>query len=105
MPAALEATALYPELQSEVQASGARSSSEYAHTLNATAGAIPRLIIAVLENGAVFSGANEEQGLDKLRLPRALKPFWLLAGDEQLIEWTEEVGEPLRADWDWSRSQ
>lgn len=45
----------------------------FAHTLNGTAAAIPRLIIALLENGAIFS---EDGALVKLHLPEILKPFW-----------------------------
>ncbi|GJJ09776.1 hypothetical protein Clacol_004000 [Clathrus columnatus] len=50
-----------------------RQSLPFAHTLNGTAAAIPRLIIALLENGARLSG-DEVAGLD---LPSALKPFWI----------------------------
>ncbi|TDL28253.1 seryl-tRNA synthetase [Rickenella mellea] len=46
----------------------------FTHTLNGTAGAIPRLIVALLENGARFDdGAN----LTGINLPCCLKPFWL----------------------------
>lgn len=46
----------------------------FAHTLNGTAAAIPRLIVALLENGVVFDDAGEPAGL---ALPDVLRPFWL----------------------------
>ncbi|THH19051.1 hypothetical protein EW146_g2056 [Bondarzewia mesenterica] len=49
------------------------SNLPFAHTLNGTAAAVPRLIVALLENGARFNEAGKVVGLD---LPRALKPFW-----------------------------
>jgi len=51
----------------------------FAHTLNGTAAAIPRLIIALLENGAQLNEAEQTVGL---ALPKALQPFWL--GDDSL---------------------
>lgn len=53
----------------------------YCHTLNATAVAIPRVIVALVENGARFDESGRWTGL---RLPRVLKPFWLgkEAGEE-----------------------
>ncbi|KAI0275052.1 hypothetical protein BC834DRAFT_965492 [Gloeopeniophorella convolvens] len=45
----------------------------FAHTLNGTAVAVPRLIVALLENGARFNASEQVEGLD---LPVALKPFW-----------------------------
>ena len=58
----------------------------FAHTLNGTAAAIPRLIVALLENGARFDDAGKVVGVD---LPRALKPFWLgpEAGSRGIIRW------------------
>ncbi|OSD03205.1 seryl-tRNA synthetase [Trametes coccinea BRFM310] len=47
----------------------------FAHTLNGTAAAVPRLIVALVENGAVFDSAGSIVGL---RLPKALRPFWRL---------------------------
>jgi len=49
------------------------SGIEFAHTLNGTAAAIPRLLLALLENGAQF----EDGVLRSLALPVALKQFWL----------------------------
>ncbi|EPQ30172.1 uncharacterized protein PFL1_02288 [Pseudozyma flocculosa PF-1] len=43
--------------------------NEFAHTLNATAAAIPRLVVAILENYGVADG--------KLVLPAVLRPYWL----------------------------
>ncbi|KAG5654704.1 hypothetical protein H0H81_007460 [Sphagnurus paluster] len=49
------------------------------------AAAIPRLIVALLENGAVF---NDEGELTGLRLPEALKPFWIgPPSGRGIIEW------------------
>ncbi|KAG2022994.1 seryl-tRNA synthetase [Coprinopsis cinerea AmutBmut pab1-1] len=45
----------------------------FAHTLNGTGAAIPRLIVALLENGARFS---EDGKVEKLQLPSVLEPFW-----------------------------
>jgi seryl-tRNA synthetase len=54
----------------------------FAHTLNGTAAAIPRLIIALLENGVRFSDNGKPSGID---LPMTLKPFWL--GTSDLVRW------------------
>ena len=48
----------------------------FAHTLNGTAAAIPRLLVALLENG-VQLGEGEEKTIEGLNLPEALKPFWV----------------------------
>ena len=45
----------------------------FAHTLNGTAAAIPRLIVALLENGARFDEGGNVVGLD---LPDCLRHFW-----------------------------
>lgn len=45
----------------------------FAHTLNGTAAAIPRLMIALIENGARFEG-DTVVGID---LPKVLEPYWL----------------------------
>ncbi|KAF8687897.1 seryl-tRNA synthetase, partial [Rhizoctonia solani] len=50
----------------------------YAHTLNGTAAAIPRLIIALIENGVRF---KDEGDLDYLVLPSALRRYWV-GGDK-----------------------
>lgn len=50
----------------------------FAWTLNGTAAAVPRLILALLENGARLDEAGEVTGLD---LPRVLQRFWV-GGDE-----------------------
>ncbi|EST09520.1 hypothetical protein PSEUBRA_000736 [Kalmanozyma brasiliensis GHG001] len=49
------------------------------HTLNATAAAIPRLIVAILENHGVENG--------KLVLPDTLKPFWLAGDKDPNVTW------------------
>ncbi|KAG6862157.1 hypothetical protein C0995_004239 [Termitomyces sp. Mi166 len=57
----------------------------FAHTLNGTAVAVPRLIIALLENGAVFDDQGE---VTKIRLPETLKPFWVgPQSGREIIEW------------------
>lgn len=83
----MEATAAHPQL-----AHAGQAKTRFAHTLNATAAAIPRLIVAILENGAVL---GEDGSVEKVRLPGVLKRFWL--GSEEGVEWVKE-GEPLRLD-------
>ncbi|GAA5850277.1 hypothetical protein JCM9279_006510 [Rhodotorula babjevae] len=74
----------------------------YAHTLNGTAAAIPRLIVALLENGAVLdpdSTSGSAKKVLRVRLPAVLRPFWLgrtTGSSDERIEWVEE-GEALRA--------
>ena len=53
--------------------SSEKKSLPFIHTLNGTASAIPRLIVALLENGVQLQG-EEIVGLD---LPKALRPFWV----------------------------
>ena len=45
----------------------------FAHTLNGTALAVPRIIVALLENGVRFRG----QSIESVNFPLALRPFWL----------------------------
>ena len=61
-------------------------SSATVHTLNATAAAIPRLIVAILENHGVENG--------KLVLPDTLKRFWLAGDKDPNVTWlhTGKVG-------------
>lgn len=59
----------------------------FAHTLNGTAAAIPRLIIALLENGAVFDEKGEVKGV---RLPNALKRFWVGETKRDTVFWDEK---------------
>jgi seryl-tRNA synthetase len=56
----------------------------FAHTLNGTAAAIPRLIIALLENGARFNEKGSVIGLD---LPDVLKAFWVGGMDRNIVRW------------------
>lgn len=53
----------------------------FAHTLNATAAAIPRLIVALIENGVQKDGDEEW-----VELPRKLSPFWLGPQDQQGVQ-------------------
>lgn len=62
----------------------------WAHTLNATAVAVPRIIVALIENYGLSSSG------DKLRLPITLKKYWIRS-DVDSIEWfgqevVEETG-------------
>ena len=97
-PAAFEATALYPSQtglpsSSTSGAGSAATKLKFVHTLNATGAAIPRLIVALVENGAVIS--KEDGGkVERMRLPVVLKDFWLGPSDP-LIEWVEK-GQALR---------
>ncbi|KAI0328506.1 seryl-tRNA synthetase [Cubamyces sp. BRFM 1775] len=61
-----------------------RSSITFVHTLNGTAAAVPRLIVALVENGAVFNKAGAVTGL---RLPKILQPFWVGGNPRGLITW------------------
>ncbi|TFK99760.1 seryl-tRNA synthetase [Pterulicium gracile] len=56
----------------------------FAHTLNGTAAAIPRLIIALLENGAVFDETGELKGVE---LPEVLRPFWVGGESKHILRW------------------
>lgn len=58
----------------------------FAHTLNGTAAAIPRLIVALIENGVQF---NEKGEIAGLRLPQALRPFWISNKNRNIIQWDE----------------
>ncbi|KIK70761.1 hypothetical protein GYMLUDRAFT_78978 [Collybiopsis luxurians FD-317 M1] len=59
--------------------------NSFAHTLNGTAAAIPRLIVALIENGAEFNDAGEATAI---ALPAALKPFWLGMGSQTtVVKW------------------
>ncbi|EIM23178.1 seryl-tRNA synthetase [Wallemia mellicola CBS 633.66] len=53
----------------------------FAHTLNGTAAAIPRLILALIENGA----ESDEDANIRLALPKALQKYWI--GKEDRIRW------------------
>lgn len=55
----------------------------FAHTLNGTAAAVPRLIVALLENGARF---DQDGAVVGLNLPTALKPFWI-GGKPGVVRW------------------
>lgn len=64
---------------------GVRSRRQCAHTLNATAAAVPRLIVALLE-----TYGSEKGG--KLVLPASLRPYWL-GGDDARVHWVERGNE------------
>jgi len=60
------------------------ASIPFAHTLNGTCAAIPRLLVALIENGAVIAQDGSVQGLE---LPEALRRFWI--GGETINECTK----------------
>ncbi|KZT02486.1 seryl-tRNA synthetase [Laetiporus sulphureus 93-53] len=60
------------------------SALPFAHTLNGTAAAVPRLIVALLENGARFDEKGNVVGFD---LPAALRPFWIGGNERKLNRW------------------
>ena len=60
---------------------GERAKLAYAHTLNATAAAIPRLIVALLETYGHVEG--------RLVLPAALRPYWLGGADDARVQWAQ----------------
>ncbi|KAF9778214.1 seryl-tRNA synthetase [Thelephora terrestris] len=66
-----------------VPSSSGSSQLAFAHTLNGTAAAVPRLIVALLENGVRFNETGSVVGLD---LPSVLERFWLGKRSE-LIRW------------------
>jgi len=65
--------------------SPASTSLPFAHTLNGTAIAVPRLIIALLENGARFNDSGQVVGIN---LPLALKPFWPQAYSREIVRFS-----------------
>ncbi|KAG7093866.1 hypothetical protein E1B28_007504 [Marasmius oreades] len=66
--------------------SSSSSPTLFAHTLNGTAAAIPRLIVALLESGMQFDDKGDPV---RLRLPAVLRPFWLnpVLSSRSLVEW------------------
>lgn len=56
----------------------------FAHTLNGTAVAVPRLIVTLLENGAIL---NDEGQAVALNLPKALQPFWVHGLERGIVHW------------------
>lgn len=74
IPPHIEATAVLQHDQPKKK----EGKTLYAHTLNATAAAVPRLILALIENGAKF----DEGGEAFVELPRVLQKFWVGPNDE-----------------------
>ena len=62
----------------------------FAHTLNGTAAAIPRLLVALVENGARFDEHGELEGIN---LPSALRPFWIGG---------ETIGDKVKGEIKWT---
>lgn len=83
------------------------ASNVYCHTLNATAVAVPRLIVALIETGASF---NEQGHWTILKLPRALAQFWIgkeVAGETytlQIIPTADMLsrGQPTTIELHWT---
>jgi seryl-tRNA synthetase len=73
-----------PSETSETPLSYPSAGLPFAHTLNGTAAAIPRLVIALLENGVRLDPNGEVVGLN---LPVTLKPFWLGGSPRDLVRW------------------
>ncbi|KAI0778319.1 hypothetical protein BD413DRAFT_704774 [Trametes elegans] len=73
---------------SPAPAEQAQAALPFVHTLNGTAAAVPRLIVALVENGAVLDEAGAVVGL---RLPKALRPFWIGGNTRGLITWVSYV--------------
>jgi seryl-tRNA synthetase len=90
------------EVVNSGQAVTAKSNkTAYCHTLNATAVAIPRLIVALVENGARF---DENGKWTSLELPKALRQYWL--GKESLSDTSQVAlnankGSPKSIDIVW----
>ena len=61
----------------------------FAHTLNGTAAAIPRLLVALLENVVRFAPGQDKR-IEGLDLPKALQRFWV-GGDQ--VGFGKEKGE------------
>lgn len=53
----------------------------FAHTLNGTAAAIPRLILALVENGV----ESDQSANLRLALPKSLRKYWI--GSDKRIRW------------------
>ena len=69
--------------KSEAEPAPSSGSLAFAHTLNGTAAAIPRLIVALLENGVRYNDCGSIAGLN---LPLVLKSFWVGKPSES-IRW------------------
>ncbi|EFP87722.2 uncharacterized protein PGTG_13508 [Puccinia graminis f. sp. tritici CRL 75-36-700-3] len=61
----------------------------FVHTLNATAAAMPRLIVSLIENGVILDQNNR---VTAVKLPAPLKNFWL--GEATNIEWVPSKSSP-----------
>ncbi|TFK56703.1 seryl-tRNA synthetase [Heliocybe sulcata] len=74
-----------PEDAKASTASTRKKPLPFAHTLNGTAAAVPRLIVALLENGVRFDEVGNIVGLN---LPKALQPFWVgSVSKRDIIHW------------------
>lgn len=62
-----------PQSGVPIQSPDEKPPLRYVHTINGTAAAIPRLIVAILENGVRLEG-DSVVGLD---LPEVLRSFWI----------------------------
>lgn len=77
VPPHLEATAL-PHSSDDRQ-----PKTLYAYTLNATAAAIPRLIVALIENGVKLDSTSKELYVE---LPQVLRKHWVGLSDDEGVK-------------------
>lgn len=76
----------------------------FCHTLNATAAAIPRLIVALIENGAIF---DENGRLKVLQLPEVLRAHWLgreANSTTHVLDLAHSVGKSRQVVLEWLQS-
>lgn len=79
-----QARRLHIRASRKVQGQSVDDNLLFLHTLNGTAVAVPRLIVALLESGAyIDNGGNTTS----LTLPKVLRPFWLGPPDCEFIRW------------------
>lgn len=62
------------QTSNEVDKAQKKPSTAFCHTLNATAAAIPRLIVALVENGIRLDESGQWAALE---LPKSLRPYWM----------------------------
>lgn len=65
--------------------------TQYVHTLNGTAGAVPRLILALFENGFHRS----KSGVVEVILPSVLKPHWI--GPAEGVAFSDSISETRKS--------
>ena len=73
-----------PETSTAPLSPQVNTSLPFVHTLNGTAAAIPRLIVALIENGVRFDANGDVVGID---LPDVLRPFWMGGTGRDIVQW------------------